>query len=41
MRHMFRIASKTELKVRILAYLEDNNPEPVTHTWTNRLNGAA
>ena len=33
-----RVASKEELKARILAYLDDLNRQPVIHTWTyNRL----
>jgi transposase len=33
LRHI-RVASKAELKSRILAYLEEVNAEPVVHTWT-------
>jgi transposase len=36
LRHI-RVASKAELKARILAYLEDINREPVIHTWTYKL----
>jgi hypothetical protein len=32
-----RVASKEELKARILAYLDDLNREPVLHTWTYKL----
>jgi hypothetical protein len=32
-RHI-RVASKDELKARILAYLDGLNREPVIHTWT-------
>ena len=35
LRHI-RVASKAELKARILAYLEDINGDPVIHTWTTR-----
>jgi len=33
LRHI-RVASKPELKERILAYLDDINAEPVVHNWT-------
>jgi transposase len=33
LRHI-RVASKAELKARILAYLDDLNRDPVVHTWT-------
>jgi transposase len=36
-----RVASKTELKARILAYLDDINAEPVIHTWTYKIGEAA
>lgn len=36
-----RVASKDELKARILAYLDDLNREPVIHTWTYKLDAAA
>ena len=36
-----RVASKKELKARILAYLDDLNREPVVHTWTHKINTAA
>lgn len=36
-----RVASKEELKARILAYFEDLNREPVIHIWTYRINEAA
>jgi transposase len=36
-----RVASKKELKARILAYLDDLNREPVVHTWTYKINTAA
>ena len=36
-----RVASKTELKARILAYLDDINVEPVIHTWTYKIGEAA
>ena len=32
-----RVASKAELKQRILAYLDDLNREPVVHTWSYRI----
>jgi hypothetical protein len=39
LRHM-RVASKDELRRRIMAYLEDLNREPVIYTWTYQMNGA-
>ncbi len=36
LRHM-RVASKDELKDRIMAYLDDINRDPVVHKWTYRL----
>jgi transposase len=36
-----RVASKDELKARIIAYLDDLNREPVIHTWTYKLDAAA
>ena len=35
-----RVASKAELKQRILAYLDDLNREPVVHTWSYKLDQA-
>lgn len=35
-----RVASKGELKARILAYLDDLNREPLVHTWTYKLDTA-
>ena len=32
-----RVASKAELKQRILAYLDDLNREPVVHSWCYRI----
>ena len=40
LRHI-RIESKSELKARILAYLDDINSEPVIHTWTYKIGEAA
>jgi transposase len=40
LRHI-RVASKQELKDRILAAIDDINRDPVVHTWTYRLNEAA
>ena len=40
LRHI-RVASKAELKARILAYLEDINRDPVIHTWTYKIAEAA
>ena len=40
LRHI-RVASKAELKARILAYLDDLNRDPVIHTWTYKLAKAA
>jgi transposase len=36
-----RVASKEELKARILAYLDDLNRAPVVHTWSYKLDTAA
>ena len=36
-----RVASKNELKARILAYLDDLNQDPVIHTWTYKIDTAA
>jgi transposase len=36
-----RVASKDELKARILAYFDDLNREPTIHTWTYKLDAAA
>jgi transposase len=36
-----RVASKSELKARILAYLDDINAQPVIHTWTYKIGEAA
>jgi len=36
-----RVASKHELKQRILAAIDDLNRDPVVHTWTYKLNEAA
>ena len=38
LRHI-RVASKSELKARIFAYLDDINRDPVIHTWTYKLAG--
>ena len=40
LRHI-RVASKVELKQRILAYLDDLNREPVIHTWTYKIGEVA
>jgi transposase len=40
LRHI-RVASKAELKSRILAYLDDLNREPVIHSWTYKIADAA
>ena len=40
LRHI-RVASKQELKDRILAAIDDLNRDPVVHTWTYKLNEAA
>jgi len=39
LRHI-RVASKDELKRRILAYLDDLNRDPVIHTWTYKIGEA-
>jgi transposase len=36
-----RVASKAELKQRIIAYLDDLNCEPVVHTWSYKIKAAA
>ncbi len=36
-----RVASKAELKARILAYFDELNRDPVIHTWTYRINETA
>jgi transposase len=40
LRHI-RVTSKTELKARIIAYLDDLNRQPVVHTWTYKVSEAA
>ena len=40
LRHI-RVASRAELKTRILAYLDDLNRDPVIHTWTYNISEAA
>ena len=40
LRHI-RVASKAELKARILAWLDDSNRNPTVHTWTYKLEQAA
>ena len=40
LRHI-RVASKAELKTRILAYLDDINRDPVIHRWTYKIGKAA
>lgn len=40
LRHI-RVASKAELKDRIIAYFDDLNRDPVVHTWTYKLAEAA
>ena len=40
LRHI-RVASKAELKARILAYLDDINAKSVVHTWTYKIGEAA
>ena len=40
LRHM-RVASKQELKDRIMAAMDFLNREPVVHTWTHKLDRAA
>lgn len=36
-----RVASKAELKQRIMAYLDDLNREPVVHTWSYKITAPA
>ncbi|MBV8399929.1 MAG: IS630 family transposase [Acetobacteraceae bacterium] len=40
LRHI-RVASKAELKTRIMAYLDDLNRDPVVHSWTYKISTAA
>lgn len=40
LRHI-RVASKAELKARIIAYLDDINRDPVVHHWTYKIREAA
>jgi transposase len=40
LRHI-RVATKAELKSRILVYLDEANREPVIHTWTYKIGEAA
>jgi transposase len=40
LRHI-RVASKQQLKDRIMAAIDDINRDPVVHNWTYRLNKAA
>jgi hypothetical protein len=40
LRHI-RVASKQELKDRIMAAMDFFNREPVVHTWTHKLDRAA
>ena len=40
LRHI-RVASKAELKSRILAYFDGINAEPIVHTWTYKIGEAA
>jgi transposase len=39
LRHI-RVASKAELKTRIMAYLDDLNRDPVVHSWTYKISTA-
>jgi transposase len=40
LRHI-RVASKQELKERVLAFIQDVNREPIPHTWSYNINKAA
>ena len=40
LRHI-RVASKQELKERVLAFVEDVNREPIPHTWSYKIDKAA
>jgi len=40
LRHI-RVASKAELKARIVAYLDELNRDPVIHSWTYKIGEAA
>jgi transposase len=35
--HHIRVASKAELKQRIMAYLDNLNRQPVVHTWSYKI----
>ena len=39
--HHIRVASKQELKDRIITAIDDINRDPVVHTWTYKINEAA
>jgi transposase len=41
MLRQIRVASKAELKTRILAYLDEINRDPVIHHWTYKIAEAA
>src|SRR5215470_2538221 len=36
-----RVASKQELRERLMAFIEDLNREPIPHTWSYKINKAA
>jgi hypothetical protein len=40
LRHI-RVASKHELRERLLAFISDINREPVVHTWHYKIDDAA
>jgi hypothetical protein len=40
LRHI-RVASKAEIKARIVKYLDELNKDPVVHTWSYKLTEAA
>jgi len=40
LRHI-RVASKKELKARILEYFDDLNRQPVVHTWNYKIGAVA
>jgi len=40
LRHI-RVASKAKLKMRLLAYFDEVNRDPVIHKWTYKIDKAA
>ena len=40
MLRQIRVASKYELKERLLAFIEDLNRDPILHTWRYKIGAA-